>query len=104
MSISVATYLAFKELWRRRGRYFLVSLVIALITLLVIFLAALGEGLANVNKEYISKLEGELVLYQEQANLSISASQLGQSGMNDIRRIPGVADAGPIPLSAARDL
>ena len=90
MNTSVAFYLAFKELWRRRGRFFLVSLVIALITLLVIFLAALGEGLANGNKEYISKLTGELVLYQEQANLSISASQLGRSTMNNIRRLPGI--------------
>ena len=100
MNISVAIFLAFKELWRRRGRYFLVSMVIALITLLVIFLAALGEGLANGNKEFISKLGGELVLYQEQANLSISASQLGQSGMNNIRRIPGVADAGAVGFSS----
>ena len=100
MNISVAIFLAFKELWRRRGRYLLVSMVIALITLLVIFLAALGEGLANGNKEFISKLEGELVLYQEQANLSISASQLGQSGMNDIRRIPGIADAGAVGFSS----
>jgi putative ABC transport system permease protein len=100
MGFSVAIYLAFKELWRRRGRYLLVSLVIALITLLVIFLAALGEGLANGNKEFISKLSGELVLYQEQANLSISASQLGQSGMNDIRRVPGVIDAGAVGFSS----
>ncbi len=100
MSLSVATYLAFKELWRRRGRYLLVSMVIALITLLVIFLAALGEGLANGNKEFISKLNGELILYQEQADLSISASQLGQSGMNDIRRISGVADAGAVGFSS----
>ena len=100
MSLSVANYLAFKELWRRRGRFFLVSLVIALITLLVLFLAALGEGLANGNKEYISKLDGELLLYQEQANLSISASQLGRSAMNDIRRLPGVQDAGAIGTSS----
>ncbi|NCF69493.1 MAG: hypothetical protein GWP61_26370 [Chloroflexi bacterium] len=101
MNTSVAFYLAFKELWRRRGRFFLVSLVIALITLLVIFLAALGEGLANGNKEYISKLTGELVLYQEQANLSISASQLGRSTMNNIRRLPGIQDAGAIGVSSA---
>jgi len=100
MNLSVAIYLAFKELWRFRGRYLLVSLVIALITLLVIFLAALGEGLANGNKEYISKLDGELLLYQEQANLSVSASQLGRSAMNDIRRLSGVADAGAIGTSS----
>lgn len=97
---SVWLYLASKEMWRNRGRFLLVSLVIALITLLVIFLAGLAEGLGSGNKEFLSKLDGELVLYQEQANLSVSASQIGQSDMNDIRRVDGVADAGAIGISS----
>lgn len=100
MTVSVALYLAFKELWRNRGRFFLVSLVIALITLLVIFLAGLGEGLATANKEYLSNLEGELVIFQDQANLSVLSSQLSRSNMNDIRRVDGVADAGAIGASS----
>ncbi|MGD2049136.1 MAG: hypothetical protein PVH03_06555 [Chloroflexota bacterium] len=100
MNNSVWLYLASKEMWRNRGRFFLVSLVIALITLLVIFLAGLAEGLGSGNKEFLSKLDGELVLYQEQANLSVSASQIGQSDMNDIRRVDGVADAGAIGTSS----
>jgi len=76
MTLSVSLFLAFKELWRNRGRFFLVSLVIALITLLVIFLAGLGEGLAAANKEYLSNLEGELVVFQDQANLAVLSSQL----------------------------
>ena len=52
--LSISSYLAVKEVWRNRGRFFLVSLVIALITLLVLFIAALGEGLGNGNREYIS--------------------------------------------------
>jgi len=101
MSIQVGTYLAWKEMWRNRGRFFLVSMVIALITLLVIFLAGLSEGLGAGNKEYLSKLGGELVLYQDQADLKVGASQLGQSFMNNIRRTQGVADAGAIGTSAA---
>ena len=37
----MAFYLALKEVWRNRGRFFLFSLVIALITTLVLFIAAL---------------------------------------------------------------
>ena len=74
MKNTVWLFLASKEMWRNRGRFFLVSLVIALITLLVIFLAGLAEGLGSGNTEFLSKLEGELILYQEQANLSASAS------------------------------
>ncbi len=77
MTTSVSVFLAFKELWRNRGRFFLVSLVIALITLLVIFLAGLGEGLASANKEFISKLDGELVVFQDQANLSVLGKPIG---------------------------
>lgn len=100
MTLSVSLFLAFKELWRNRGRFFLVSLVIALITLLVIFLAGLGEGLATANKEYLSNLDGELVVFQDQANLAVLSSQLSRSSMNDIRRTPGVADAGAIGASS----
>lgn len=101
MSTKVGTYLAWKEIWRNRGRFFLVSLVIALITMLVIFLAGLAEGLGAGNKEYLSKLGGELVLYQDQADLTVGASQLGQSFMNNIRRTDGVAAAGAIGTAAS---
>ena len=101
MSVRVGSYLAWKEMWRNRGRFFLVSLVIALITLLVIFLAGLSEGLGAGNKEYLSKLGGELVIYQEQADLTVGASQLGRSIMNNIRRTEGVSVAGAIGTSAA---
>jgi putative ABC transport system permease protein len=100
MSIRVGTYLALKEMWRNRGRFFLVSLVIALITLLVIFLAGLSEGLGAGNKEYLSKLGGELVIFQDQADLTVGASQIGQSLMNNIRRTEGVADAGAVGAGA----
>ena len=45
--LGVPLHLTLTELWRNRGRFFLVSLVIALITVLVLFTAARGEGLAS---------------------------------------------------------
>ena len=71
--------------------------------MLVIFLAGLAEGLGAGNKEYLSKLGGELVVYQDQADLTVSGSQLGQSFMNNIRRTRGVAAAGAIGTSAGAD-
>ena len=95
-NLFLATYLALKEVWRNLGRFFLVSLVIALITLLVLFIAALGEGLGSNNREYVSKLDGELVVFQEKADYNISASRLNQNTLRAVRRVSGVADAGPI--------
>jgi putative ABC transport system permease protein len=60
--LSISSYLAVKEVWRNRGRFLLVSMVIALITLLVLFIAALGEGLGNGNREYISKVDAQLIV------------------------------------------
>lgn len=95
----LATYLALKEVWRNRGRFFLVSLVIALITLLVLFIAALGEGLGTNNREYISKVDGQLVVFLEKADYIISASRLNQSTLRAVRRVEGVGAAGPLSAS-----
>ncbi len=98
---SISSYLAVKEIWRNRGRFLLVSLVIALITLLVLFIAALGEGLGNGNREYISKLDGQLIVYQAKSDFLIQASRLGLDRLDDLRQVEGVADAAALGTSTA---
>src|SRR5512142_1926075 len=93
-------YLAFKEVWRNRGRFFLFSLVIALITTLVLFIAALAQGLAAANKEYLSKLDAELIVFQKNVDTSIAASRIGRSKLNSIRRVEGVKAIGSIGFSS----
>lgn len=99
--LSVSGYLAVKEVWRNRGRFLLVSMVIALITLLVLFIAALGEGLGNGNREYISKLDSHLIAYQSKSDFLIQASRLGRDRLAAIRRVEGVADAGMLGAANA---
>src|SRR3989304_1258187 len=81
----ISGYLAVKEFWGNRGRFLLISLVIALITLLVLFIAALGEGLGNGNREYISKLDAQFIVYQAKSDLLIPASRLGVDRDKQIR-------------------
>ncbi|MBL8058905.1 MAG: ABC transporter permease [Anaerolineales bacterium] len=100
-SLSVAGFLAVKEVWRNRGRFLLFSLVIALITILVLFIAALAEGLANSNREYLSKLDAQLVVLSDRADNLIAASRLGRTRVAAIRRTPGVEDAGAIAFANA---
>ena len=92
-------YLTLKEVWRNRGRFFLFSLVIALITVLVLFIAGLAEGLATANREYLAKLDGELIVFQEDVKLSTLTSRVGNDTLLKARRIPGVLDVGPVGLS-----
>ena len=96
----LAFYLALKEVVRNRGRFFLVSLVIALITLLVLFIAALGEGLANGNRQYVANLDAQLIVFLEKSDYIISSSRLETNTARTVRRVDGVADAGPIYTSS----
>ena len=72
-------YLAYKEVWRNKGRYILFSMVIALITVLVLFIAALAEGLGLANKEYLDKLDAELLAFQANVDLSLNSSRIGRA-------------------------
>lgn len=99
-NLSLAFYLAIKEVIRNRGRFFLVSLVIALITLLVLFIAALGEGLANGNRQYVANLDAHLIVFLEKSDFIISSSRLETNTARSIRRVDGVAAAGPIYTSS----
>ena len=99
--LSLSAYLAVKEIWRNRARFLLVSLVIALITLLVLFIAALGEGLGNGNREYISKLDAQLIAYQAKSDFVIQSSRLGRDRLASIRRVEGVQDAGMLGTASA---
>ncbi len=95
----MAVYLAVKEMWRNRSRFILISLVIALITTLVLFTAALTEGLGNGNKEYLEKLNADLVVYKSNVDLSIASSRIDRPKSRDIRRVDGVRDAGQISVT-----
>jgi len=94
-------YLALKEIWRGRGRFILFSMVIALITVLVLFVAALAEGLGSGNREYLEKLNADLIVYQSNVDLSVGASRLGVDRLSEIRRVPGVQAVGPIGTANA---
>lgn len=97
----MAIYLAFKEIWHSKGRFLLIASIVALITTLVLFIAALAEGLGNGNRELIQKFNGELVIYQENTKLAIAGSRIGRSTLNAIRRVDGVEDAGQVFISDA---
>lgn len=95
----MGAYLAFKELWRNRGRFLLVSLVVALLTALVLFIAGLGEGLGLGNIEYLKNLDAQLLVYQADAQLLIAGSRLPRGTLQSIERVEGVMAVGPIEFS-----
>lgn len=101
LSTPLFLHLAWKEIWRNKGRYFLISLVIALITVLVLFIAGLAEGLGAGNRQYLEKLNADLILYQQNVELSIPSSRIDRSKINDVRRVEGVRAVGSVGFSSA---
>ena len=99
--MSTALHLAFREIWRNRGRFALFSMVIALITVLILFIAALGEGLGSGNREYLQKLDADLIVYQDTARLSIAASRLERDTARSLLNVQGVRRAGPLGLASS---
>lgn len=97
----MAFFLATKEIWRNRSRFLLFSLVIALITTLVLFIAALAGGLANANKQFVEKLDAELLVYQENTDLQATSSRLDQLALKNVARVDGVAAVGPLGFSTS---
>ena len=95
-----AIYLALKELWRNQARFLLFSLVVALITLLILFVAGLGEGLGSGNREYLEKLNADLIVYQDTAQFVIAGSRINFEKRRSIRFVDGVQDVGPIGFSS----
>ena len=97
----MALHLAVKEIWKGRGRFLLFSMVVALITMLVLFIAGLASGLSAANREYLSKLDAELIVYQENSDYLINASRISTSKVQDVRRVAGVQEVGVIALTNA---
>lgn len=98
----MAFFLAYKEIWRNRGRFVLFSLVIALVTTLVLFVGSLAAGLSLANREYFDKLDADLIVLQSDVDLQITASRLPVSLMRRISRLDVVEAAGPLGISNAK--
>ena len=98
----MALYLSVKEIWRNKGRFFLFSLVIALIAILVLYTAGLASGLASANKEYLEKLRADVLVFKSGVNYSTIESRIEYDQLRRILLLEGVAEAGPIAFSNAK--
>lgn len=98
-SAPLPLHLAFKEIWRNKGRFFLIAVVVALITLLVLFTAGLSEGLGLGNREFIANTNADLIVYSDKSELLIPGSRISEARIRDLRQIDGVQRVGAIAWS-----
>lgn len=97
----LSLYLALKEMSRNKRRFAVIFMIVALITLLVLLTASLGDGLALGASEYYDRMGSELVVFQQDVDFQLPASRLSRARLSQIRRVPGVAAVGPVGVSTA---
>lgn len=97
-------FVAWRDLRFARGRFALISAVVALITVLVGFLAGLTGGLASQNVSAVLGLPGDrLVLEQPASGQPSFAESSIDAGTADVwRRTPGVTDVVGIGVTQGR--
>lgn len=93
-------HLALSEIRRNRSRFLLISSIIALITTLVLFIVALSEGLGSGNIEGLTKLDANLLVFQDKSKLSLAASQLSWERVRRVKRVEGVTAVGAMGFSS----
>jgi putative ABC transport system permease protein len=64
-----------------------------------LFIAALGEGLANSNRQYLSNLDADMLVFLEKADFVIPSSRVDKTLARTLRRVDGVESAGIIAAS-----
>lgn len=98
-------FLAIRDLWWARGRFALMAGAIALITLLVVMLSGLTEGLGRQSTSAITSLNANQVAMERPASgetLSMSTSRITDSALQKAKKQPGVNAADAIGISSTR--
>ncbi len=98
-------FLAVRDLWWARGRFALMAGAIALITLLVVMLSGLTEGLGRQSTSAITSLSADRVALEQPAageSPSMGTSRVTDAQIATARQQLGVRSADPIGITTGR--
>lgn len=100
----IIVFVAWRELRFARGRFLLIEAVVALITLLVGFLAGLTGGLAAQNISSVLELPGDRLVLQapENGDPSFATSSLDESTVAAWQQVDGVDSVTPVGIVQSR--
>lgn len=98
-------FLALRDLRHARGRFALMTVVVALITFLVAFLAALTAGLSRASTSAVTDLPVDRVVFSppaEGASPSFTESEVTAAQTDAWAAVPGVDAAEPLGVATVR--
>lgn len=95
-------FVGLRDLWFARGRFVLMTTVVALVALLVVVLSGLTAGLAAENISAIEGLDATHIVFQDSGDgASYDQSRLRTDDIGQWAQIPGVAVSAPLGISRA---
>lgn len=82
--------MAFDELWYRRGQFALIGLIVTLVTYLVLAINALGAGLVDATGGAVKRLDADVLVFRDNANLSFDQSEVSAETVAAVAEVDGV--------------
>jgi len=89
------------EIWRRKGQFALIALIVTLISYLVLMINGLGVGLNRQAGSALLSFDADAIAYSDKAGLSVIRSEISDDTISPLRSQPGVRDAAPLGYLAA---
>ncbi|QIK51875.1 ABC transporter permease [Jeotgalibaca porci] len=93
-------FLARKELWFSKKRFFLIGFIIVLITWLVFVLSGLGNGLSDLGTAVIRYSDLDVAIFEKDSELTLGKSTLPESVVAEALEVEGVEEAASIATAA----
>ncbi len=93
-------FLARKELWFSKKRFFLIGFIIVLITWLVFVLSGLGNGLSDLGTAVIRYSDLDVAVFEKDSELTLGKSTLPESVVAEALEVEGVEEAASIATAA----
>ena len=89
------------EIWRRKGQFALIALIVTLISYLVLMINGLGVGLNRQAGSALLNFDADAIAYSDKAGLSVIRSELSEDTISEVLSQPDVSNAAALGYLAA---
>lgn len=94
-------FLALRELKYAKFRFFMIGMILVLISWLVFILSGLGNGLSSLSAAVFKNMDADYVVFEEGARHSMLRSVISENLVKDLKDQKDVLDAAPMGVHTA---
>lgn len=89
-------FLAIRELTHSKLRFFMIGMILVLISWLVFILSGLGNGLSSLSAASLKNMDAEYVVFEEGSRHSMSRSVISENLVEELKAQNNVENAAPL--------